>query len=100
MAPLCLSECWAMDLQQTAALLKCCSQQTTETHCSETGGEVIGLIEEEEHFLTGTRGEVMCKCTQITLLFLSFAETSGNNMQGRGNFCFMHQDLSMRKREL
>lgn len=52
-APLCLSECWGMDLQQTAALLKCCSQQPTETHCSETGGEVIGLIEEEEHFMTG-----------------------------------------------
>lgn len=88
-----------MDPQQTAALLKCCSQQTTETHCSEMGGEVIGLTEEEQ-FMTGTGGEVMCKFTQITLLLLRSAETSGNSTRGRGNFSFMHQDLSMRKREL
>lgn len=35
-------------------ILKCCDKQTMEMHCSEMGGELIGLIEEEEeHFATG-----------------------------------------------
>lgn len=66
-----------------------------------TGGELIRLIKEEEHFEAVIKDEVIRASAHKKLcLYISFVETSGKNMSRRENFSVLCSRILMKDENL